>query len=284
MRPGLGKRDAGQVGQNVDATRSDADLVGHTGRLKSSTEMSVSGAPKAVKALITRAAFSGVASIQTSRSPVARGLPCRASAYAPTMRNRTSAAVNARNRSTKSGFIAQLASKAPELLAETPHLEDPIPLGNLHPELQVVTVGLGRRREASRHQTPGTVGRLLRHVRIMPHHGHMHDVPKRTKRLVREWAGIAHERDLRKALSELRGQFERWDRNEIDSFELNDLVHRYHQDAAREIWKQYATTHLEPAVASAIVTGVLRKEEVPPELLQHLAGLLEFYEAASSGS
>jgi len=32
----------------------------------------------------------------------------------------------------------------------------------------------------------------------------MQEVPKRIKRLVRKWAGIAHERDLRNALNELR--------------------------------------------------------------------------------
>ena len=91
---------------------------------------------------------------------------------------------------------------------------------------------------------------------------------KRIKLLVREWARIAHDRDLRKALSELRAQFDRWDRGEIDTFELNDLVHRFHQGTSREIWKRYATTHLEPAVASAVAAGVLRKEELPAELLQ----------------
>ena len=106
----------------------------------------------------------------------------------------------------------------------------------------------------------------------------MQEMPKRIKRLVREWAGIAHDRDLRKALSELRAEFDRWERGEIDSSELNDLVHRFHQDTARDIWKRYATTHLEPAVASAVAAGVLLKEELPVELMQHIAGLIEFYE------
>ena len=111
----------------------------------------------------------------------------------------------------------------------------------------------------------------------------MQDAPKQIKRLVREWAGIAHDRDLRKALSELRLQFERWDRGEIDSFELNELVHRFHQDTARDIWNRYATGHLEPAVASAVAAGVLRTEELPAQLVQHIAGLIEFYEADRSG-
>jgi hypothetical protein len=112
----------------------------------------------------------------------------------------------------------------------------------------------------------------------------MNEVPKRIKRLVREWAEIAHHRDLRKALSELREQFERWDRGEIDSFELNELVHRFHQGTAREIWKRYATGHLEPAVASAVAARVLRKEELPAELVQHVAGLIEFFEHDLSAS
>jgi hypothetical protein len=96
--------------------------------------------------------------------------------------------------------------------------------------------------------------------------------------------GIAHDRDLRKALIELRAQFERWDRGEIDSFELNELIHRFHQDTSREIWKRYTMTDVEPAVAAAVAAGVLRKEELPAELLQHIAGLIEFYEHDLSAS
>ena len=106
----------------------------------------------------------------------------------------------------------------------------------------------------------------------------MSDVPKTIKRLVREWAGIAHDRELGKALSDLRAQFDRWNRGEIDSVALNDLVHQFHQTTSRQIWKRYATTHLEPAVASAVVAGILRKEELPAELLRHLAGKIECYE------
>ena len=112
----------------------------------------------------------------------------------------------------------------------------------------------------------------------------MHEVPKRIKRLVREWAGVAHDRDLRDALSELRARFDRWDRGEIDSFELNNLIHRFHQDTARQIWKRYATTHMEPAVASAVAAGVLREGELPEELVQHVAALIEFYEHDLSAS
>jgi hypothetical protein len=110
----------------------------------------------------------------------------------------------------------------------------------------------------------------------------MQDTPKRIKRLVREWAAVAHDRDLRKALGELRVQFDRWGRGDLSAFELNDMVHQFHDGTSREIWKRYATNHLEPAVASALVAGVLRREELPEELLQHIRTLVEFYEADRS--
>ena len=106
----------------------------------------------------------------------------------------------------------------------------------------------------------------------------MQNTPKAMKRLVREWAGIAHARDLRQALSELHCQFDRWERGEIDSYELNELVHQFHDGASRDIWKRYATNRLEPAVAAAIASGVLRKDEIPRDILQSIAGLVQFYE------
>ena len=64
--------------------------------------------------------------------------------YAPTMRKRTSAATNARNRSTKSGFMRQVASQPPDFLAEPPDLKDAFSVGYPHPELEVVPIGFGR--------------------------------------------------------------------------------------------------------------------------------------------
>jgi hypothetical protein len=112
----------------------------------------------------------------------------------------------------------------------------------------------------------------------------MQDPPKAVKRLVREWAAIAHDRELGHALLELRTQFDRWQRGEIAAADLNDLLHQFHQGASREIWKRYATNHLEPTIASAVAAGILRREELPEELLRHVVGLIELYEADDSGS
>jgi hypothetical protein len=107
----------------------------------------------------------------------------------------------------------------------------------------------------------------------------MPDIPKRLKRLVREWAAVAHDRELSRALLELRTHFDRWQRAEITANDLNDRIHQFHQETSREIWKAYATNRPEPAIGFAVTTGVLRREELPPELLQHVAGWVQFYEA-----
>ena len=112
----------------------------------------------------------------------------------------------------------------------------------------------------------------------------MHDTPKGLKRLVRTWAAIAHDRELTKSLLDLRAHFDRWQRGDITATDLNDLIHEFHQGASREVWKKYATNHLEPAIGYAVATGLLRREELPPELLQHVAAMVEFYEVDRSTS
>lgn len=112
----------------------------------------------------------------------------------------------------------------------------------------------------------------------------MRDTPKRLKRLVREWAAIAHDRELTKALQELRTHFDRWQQSEITAAELNGLIHQFHEGVARDIWKSYATKHLEPAIGFAVATGIFRREELPAELLEHVAGWIQFYEEEQSAS
>ncbi len=104
---------------------------------KSASVSSVSGAPKARRACITRPTLSGVGSTQTSRSPVARGRPWTASASAPTTRNRTSASMTGRNRSTTSRLIKP-PSEDPLFLAERPDVGEAFSARGFDPELEIV--------------------------------------------------------------------------------------------------------------------------------------------------
>jgi hypothetical protein len=107
----------------------------------------------------------------------------------------------------------------------------------------------------------------------------MTDTPKRLKKLLREWAGEAHEEELRRALLPLAEAFDGWKRGDIASSELSNLIHQFHQGPPRELFVKYNTNHLQAPVAQAIVTGVLDKDKIPPELLEHLASSIQFYES-----
>lgn len=108
------------------------------------------------------------------------------------------------------------------------------------------------------------------------------DPPKRIKRLLREFAAKAHDEELRRALAPLANAFERWARREIDSFELSGLIHQFHQGPSRDLFVRYTTRPPDSAVACAIATGIINRQEVPEDLLEYLAGALEFYANAPS--
>ena len=106
----------------------------------------------------------------------------------------------------------------------------------------------------------------------------MADAPKRIKRLLREYAAAAHEEELRRALLPVSEGFKRWERGELGSGELSEIIHQFHQGPARDLWARYNTPLLEMVVAFAITTGVLGRNTIPGELLEHLAGAMRFYE------
>ena len=101
--------------------------------------------------------------------------------------------------------------------------------------------------------------------------------PKRIKRLPREFAAKAHEEESRRALAPLAHAFERWSRGEADSFELSDLVHAFHQGASRDLFVRYTRSPHDATVAYGIATGIINRQEVPEDLLEHLALALEFH-------
>ena len=112
----------------------------------------------------------------------------------------------------------------------------------------------------------------------------MTDTPKRIKRLLREHAGLAHEEELRRALVPGAEAFKRWEQGYLSSGDLSDIIHRFHQGPARELFARYNHPYLDMAVAYAITVGVLDRQTIPAELLDHLARALAFYESQQATS
>lgn len=79
---------------------------------------------------------------------------------------------------------------------------------------------------------------------------------------LRKLAGLAYERELAKALSSLEEDFKRWRENQITPFELSELIHKFHNGIARDLWNFYETGDAGLIVRRAIDDGVILKPEV----------------------
>ncbi len=103
----------------------------------------------------------------------------------------------------------------------------------------------------------------------------MRKLPKRLSRLLKEHRDRAWEAELGLALGALAERFDQWRAGNLTSADLDDEVHRYHNGTAREIWKRYATWEPDLALAKAVRLGVVTRESLPPDVLEHMAPLLD---------
>ena len=103
---------------------------------------------------------------------------------------------------------------------------------------------------------------------------------KRIRKLLREHTALAYEAELNRALAPLAQAFEQWKSGELSPHDLSDLIHAFHQGPARDLYVRYTG---EPGmqdvlVAHALASGILDKEKVPRELLDHLRSQIEYWE------
>src|SRR5260370_41005087 len=107
----------------------------------------------------------------------------------------------------------------------------------------------------------------------------MRDLPKPVKKQLWELVSTAHEAALRQALSKLGEDFERWRHSEINSFELAERIHKFHDGPAREIYKQFAyarNADLPILTAFGIATNLIDRRTVPEEILPYLGNWVAF--------
>jgi hypothetical protein len=107
----------------------------------------------------------------------------------------------------------------------------------------------------------------------------MQQYPKNIKRLLREYMVEAYERELHRELAKLDQGFAEWRDGQISSGELSFRVHQYEAGPSRELYKKYNYLPHDGNVAYAIVTGMLKRDEIPAELLESISSLLEFYQS-----
>jgi hypothetical protein len=93
-------------------------------------------------------------------------------------------------------------------------------------------------------------------------------------REVRRLNGIAYERELAKAASDLQTQFESWRRGKSDVFALNEQIHQYHNGISRDLYKRYVMGEPTWNLATAINRKVIKEAEVDSRIMENIRSLI----------
>ena len=104
------------------------------------------------------------------------------------------------------------------------------------------------------------------------------DLSKKEKRELRELVGQCYEQHLEEHLEELYEDFQKWGGKHIGAVELTDRIHKFHDGAARELYKMYIMTPPEIAIIYAIRNKIITKDELETNIIKKLASHLELLE------
>ena len=100
---------------------------------------------------------------------------------------------------------------------------------------------------------------------------------KVTRKKRRELSGESYERELGEQLNELLDRFHDWKNGAIESSELSDFIHKFHNGVSREIYKLYNFLPEEDIVARALVLDYLTEDEVPENIIEQISPRIEIY-------
>lgn len=101
------------------------------------------------------------------------------------------------------------------------------------------------------------------------------ELPKPIKRALRSLSQVVQEAELRQALSQLSHYFDRWKTAGIDSFELSDRIHEFHDGLNRQIWVRYnSRVDLRVLVSYALKEGLIKGESIPESVLPYIRDVL----------
>ena len=96
------------------------------------------------------------------------------------------------------------------------------------------------------------------------------------KKEMNRLADIVFQRELDTELTKINADFKKWEKGTINSFQLNDLIHKYHEDVSQHLWKLYQQQP-EFLVARALANNTIKNEETNPIILKALKDKMAFF-------
>lgn len=103
----------------------------------------------------------------------------------------------------------------------------------------------------------------------------MGNYSKKTMKALRELAHTAYERDLERSLDTLHKRFSHWKSQEISAWDLNESIHEFHNDTARNLYKNYTMLNSEYAVSYGLLQSLISEAEIPESARENILQLVK---------
>jgi hypothetical protein len=103
---------------------------------------------------------------------------------------------------------------------------------------------------------------------------------KKDKKLLRSLINLAYERELKFELDKLELNFIKCKNNEIDVFELDNIIHKYHNGTSRNLYKKYNDDFsglIDMTVAYSLKSGFLKREEIDESLIERIDDIIKTF-------
>lgn len=85
---------------------------------------------------------------------------------------------------------------------------------------------------------------------------------KSDRRTIRKLADLAWDRELRRELRVISTTIQQMESGSISPFEVSDHIHRFHNGASRELYKQYSQSLPWMGICMAYADGVLADRDI----------------------
>jgi hypothetical protein len=100
---------------------------------------------------------------------------------------------------------------------------------------------------------------------------------KSIRKKIRELKMEAHEREIKKHLTELSKKFDDWKKDKMSSGELSVHIHEYDKGPSKWMIGFYNDIDYKVSIARAVAIGLLAREEVPDEILEMIERQITYF-------
>ena len=89
--------------------------------------------------------------------------------------------------------------------------------------------------------------------------------PKRLQKEIKKLARGAHDREMRYYLELLNQKFSEWKNGKLDTWDLVQYIHEFHNGQARNLYSAYQNLSLDSFLIRAVAAGHVIENELPEE-------------------